>query len=250
MPYKMHHPQLPDLTPTGWDVNCTVNNEPFCCVNTLADDFLCTESGWVKDIHFWGSWMGDVEGNITKFRFEIYSNEPGPPSKPNQRLWWCEVPYDSIHVERLSTMSPIEGWYCPCCGTVHPGDHLWYFQYNVSLKMAPWFCQEAGRIYWLNIQAFVAPTPAACWGWKTARPEDQWMDDAVYRCGPAGQWLPLKDPQNPLRSMDQAFVITGDAVPPTKVPTVSEVGLIILALLLAATGAFFMIRRSVRARAA
>ncbi|MFH1700549.1 MAG: hypothetical protein ABIE07_08170, partial [Candidatus Zixiibacteriota bacterium] len=43
-PHKMHFPQLPDET--GWAVNAT---QPLI----IADDFLCTESGLIKDIHFW-----------------------------------------------------------------------------------------------------------------------------------------------------------------------------------------------------
>ena len=48
-PHKMHWPQLPD--PNGLDVMAT---EPF----VLADDFECAETGYIKDIHFWGSWFG------------------------------------------------------------------------------------------------------------------------------------------------------------------------------------------------
>ena len=51
MPHKMHFPQLPD--PYGWDVNVTHF--------TLADDFRCTGSGPVNDIHFWISTRGDQE---------------------------------------------------------------------------------------------------------------------------------------------------------------------------------------------
>ena len=46
--HKMHFPQLPDED--GWDVNAT-------WPKVLADDWTCSETGWVKDIHFWGSWM-------------------------------------------------------------------------------------------------------------------------------------------------------------------------------------------------
>ena len=44
--YKMHYPQMPD--PTGWDI-CLVDQ-------WVADDFTCTESGPITDIHFWISW--------------------------------------------------------------------------------------------------------------------------------------------------------------------------------------------------
>ena len=47
--YKMHYPQMPD--PEGWDV-CLV-------CQWLADDFGCTETGPITDIHFWISWHAD-----------------------------------------------------------------------------------------------------------------------------------------------------------------------------------------------
>jgi hypothetical protein len=51
--HKMHYPQLPD--PGGWDVNATGNvSLPNSIM--LADDFRCTETGYIDDMHFWGSW--------------------------------------------------------------------------------------------------------------------------------------------------------------------------------------------------
>jgi hypothetical protein len=41
--HKMHFPQMPD--PVGWDVNF----HDFY----LADDWRCSETGPVTDIHFW-----------------------------------------------------------------------------------------------------------------------------------------------------------------------------------------------------
>jgi len=55
--------QNPD--PLGWDVYAQY---PMI----LADDFLCTETELVKDIHFWGSWFADDVGEITSFDFNIY----------------------------------------------------------------------------------------------------------------------------------------------------------------------------------
>ena len=65
--------QLPDLSTsqpgaiTGMDVNATWQNTstvvppvpvyPF--VKVLADDFPCTMTGPITDIHIWGSWLND-----------------------------------------------------------------------------------------------------------------------------------------------------------------------------------------------
>ena len=53
--HKMHFPQLPDED--GWDVRAS-----YLC---LADDWVCSEDGYVKDIHFWGSWQEGNAGLIT-----------------------------------------------------------------------------------------------------------------------------------------------------------------------------------------
>ena len=49
-PHKMHFPQLPD--PDGWDVN--INGD------AMFDDWKCSSTGPVEDIHFWVSNKGDV----------------------------------------------------------------------------------------------------------------------------------------------------------------------------------------------
>ncbi|MDP8315048.1 MAG: hypothetical protein RAP70_08250 [Candidatus Celaenobacter antarcticus] len=68
--HKMHYPQLPD--PFGWDVNAT-------CPKVLADDWQCSETGYIWDIHFWGSWLDDIVGTITQFHLSVHDNIIGPP---------------------------------------------------------------------------------------------------------------------------------------------------------------------------
>ena len=57
-PYKMHFPQLPD--PGGWDVAFSD------WVPQLADDWQCTETGPVDDVHIWYSWEGDSAVSSTR----------------------------------------------------------------------------------------------------------------------------------------------------------------------------------------
>ena len=59
--HKMHSPQLPD--PNGWDVSATVDGQMVPPL-VLADDWQCSETGYIKDIHFWGSWLGGTRGEI------------------------------------------------------------------------------------------------------------------------------------------------------------------------------------------
>jgi len=71
--HKMHFPQLPDED--GWDVNATY---PII----LADDWECSESGYVKDVHFWGSWLHDYTGIIDSFVLSIHSDVPAGVTPP------------------------------------------------------------------------------------------------------------------------------------------------------------------------
>ncbi|HXA44220.1 MAG TPA: hypothetical protein VNZ25_01840, partial [Candidatus Angelobacter sp.] len=42
----------------------------------LADDFPCSSSGPISDIHIWGSWLSDTQGLITNFWLGIYNDVP------------------------------------------------------------------------------------------------------------------------------------------------------------------------------
>ena len=72
--HKMHWPQLPDLDPTGVEVCMYGDIYPYA---SLADDFRCTESGPITDIHIWGSFQDEVKpsggpGTLT-FQIKILS---------------------------------------------------------------------------------------------------------------------------------------------------------------------------------
>jgi hypothetical protein len=82
--WKMHFPQWPDLTELGVDV---FTEEPL----TLADDFMCTQTGPITDISIWCSWKWDefVPG-ITFFELGLWSDIPEGPdghSQPGEQLW-------------------------------------------------------------------------------------------------------------------------------------------------------------------
>ena len=87
--YKMHFPQLPD--PNGTDV--AIYNDTTGEQQPIADDWLCTETDSVTDIHIWGSWKNDSKGEIESFNVSIWSDFPdndGPGynySHPNESLW-------------------------------------------------------------------------------------------------------------------------------------------------------------------
>lgn len=193
--HKMHFPQLPD--PNGWDVHATA---PMVC----ADDWMCSETGNVKDIHFWGSWLGDNEGTITKFKIEIFNDIPAgtnyPYSRPGKQLWYREITDFQIR----GPYQGAQGWYWPESGQWNYPDHNRYYQYNIFLDREDWFPQEQGKIYWLAISAFVQGNEK--WGWKSSC--IHWNDDACWAYDDEWNWIDLWEP--PYDSVSDSFSATFD----------------------------------------
>jgi len=204
--HKMHFPQLPD--PTGWDVNIT-------SPAVVADDFLCTQSGPISDIHFWASWWGDDAGQIVKIHASIHKDvrEPGLPSRPEIVPEWEQDFDPSQFVVRPWGGPSPQGWYDPASGQFDPTNHQQTIQVNIPQIDAP-FIQQRGTIYWLDLSVIVEPGPGtaapARLGWKTSL--EHWEDDAAWGLidppltSPTG-WQEVIDPVTGV-SLDMAFVIT------------------------------------------
>jgi hypothetical protein len=246
---KMHFAQLPDLSMWGMDVQVD------CNTTILGDDWECTETGFVSDIHLWFSSLGDgypTVNTINHVYVAIYSNNPGPPSMPAELLW--EHYYDpddpEIKIRMVCDDCP-QGRYEPETGLYVPMDHQEVWQLNITNIVDP-FEQQAGTIYWLV--AWISPEipMPGFFGWKTSDfftyPDPYtgaaFMDDAVFaNCliGPPYLWLPNTYPiGHPYegQSFDLAFVITTTAI-----PTLNQWGLIVLVLLLVATSVILIRRR-------
>jgi len=211
-PYKMHWPQLPDQTSTGMDV--------VMYPNTIADDFLCTESGPIRDIHFWASFADDClpAGGVesVSFTVDIYEDIPAsestPFSHPGKLLWNDYINPDEYTVNQLPEAP--QGWFDPDTGTYQPSGNTAVYQYNFCPDET--FVQEEGTIYWLQIKPiywFQYPSPLVpdfLVGWKTSPTAQHWNDDAVW-LDPNLGWLPLQYPQEHVlagKSVDLAFVIS------------------------------------------
>jgi len=195
--HKMHFPQLPDLE--GWDVNATYPK-------ILADDWQCSRSGPIEDIHFWGSWK-DLDGAPWTddfppwppyFWLSIHRNIPAdidtPWSRPGELLWGWEGEIPGIPYEPPA----MEHWFDPNTGEYFCNDHIPYWRYDFFFDQAypppDSFYQDKDSIYWLNITYFpYEPEPPCQWGWKSSR--DHFMDDAVYTDeDPFGPWYPMFEP--------------------------------------------------------
>lgn len=220
---KMHYPQLPD--PYGWDVafNDTV----------LADDWQCSQSGAVSDIHFWISFRGYNEPIppaiiSPTFAVSIFSDIPAgtvaPYSMPGDLLWSQIFTPDQYDVQ-LAGCSP-QGWLNPLTQEALPEDHLAYFQVDIDFIADP-FVQEEGTIYWLGLQLLSDTFPYEI-GWKTSE-SPHFNDDAVYLLGEQGYQelvYPYNDPfGRGGQSIDLAFVITPE---PTTIGLLTLGGLALL----------------------
>ncbi|MFH1700605.1 MAG: dockerin type I repeat-containing protein, partial [Candidatus Zixiibacteriota bacterium] len=200
--HKMHYPQLPDEA--GWDVLATAP-----AVMLAADDWQCGETGWIKDLHFWGSWKNGIEGQIVRFNVHIYPDVPAGQDKPYSHpdyymLWDRQITEFTIVPVESSTS---QGWYDPDTEEYLTDDHQDYFRYDITLNEEDWFWQEEGTIYWIAISAEVVDYENYQWGWKSS--QDHFLDDAVWLSIPDG-WVELYEPTDFTQSLDFAFVITGE----------------------------------------
>jgi hypothetical protein len=203
-PYKMHFPQLPDLT--GWDVAVQTASPPPPAA--VADDWLCTASGPVSDIHIWFSMRGDVGPALTLnslMAFSIWSDVPatsGQFSRPGTLLW------SQIFSPANFTIRPYaagnQGWYDPNQGLVVPNDHQQVWQLNLTGIANP-FMQQQGTTYWLGVN-FEPGVWGGEPGWKTS--VDHYNDSAVWWDFTNSTWNKLVDPVTGQGPIDMAFVIT------------------------------------------
>lgn len=206
--HKMHFPQLPDRD--GLDVD-------FLSPHFLADDWLCTETGPVSDIHFWVSHRGDEIPIINDLQLEIFSNIPASPdvgfSMPGESLWQASLLDDTFTFATAPGGIGDQGWFDPYTGEYIPNDHDSFFQINITDITDP-FIQREGEIYWLGISIDTSSPD----GWKTADLDlypsphtgNHYEDDAVFRLED-GTWRELRYPighQLEGQSIDLAFVIT------------------------------------------
>jgi len=200
-PYKMHNPQMPDEN--GWDIN--VHDY------VLADDWQCSETGPVTDVHFWLSWQGDGgdPSMINTITLSIHDDVPADPgagipfSHPGQQLWG-----GTFTVGQFIGRGPFAGdqgfAYEPDDPSqwVRP-DHSNYWQINIT-NIQDAFVQQEGTIYWLDVN--VQTDQGTVVGWKTSL--DHWNDQAVFWDDPSQSWLRVIDDPITGDPIDMSFVIT------------------------------------------
>ena len=199
--FKMHYPQLP--LQGGLDVEFAASY--------LADDWQCTESGPVTDVHLWISWMQNLVQDIGSIRMEVYSDIPADQSGLGYSipggvpLWSREMFPNDFTVREMAP--DLQGWYDPSSGEWGLQDHDIWQQINIAPISDP-FIQEAGNIYWLALSFQNAAGQGLPYvGWKESA--DHFNDDAVWldTSEPVWVWRELTHPEQGY-SLDLAFVIT------------------------------------------
>ena len=223
--YVVKWHQDPDLTPMGIDVNASVSFRDY----VLADDFLCTSTGPLTDIHVFGSWLGDYlpfgeDPLAVHFTLSFHADIPAEESPtgysmPGEVLWVSEFEPGTFKAEPFA-IGLEEGWLNAPDDYIWPADTVcWEYAFHVDPHMA--FIQrgteEEPIVYWLDVKAQVLDGEAL-FGWKTSL--THWNDDAVWGEGAEpypGPWNELRYPPGHElmgQSIDLAFTLMEDTVTP------------------------------------
>jgi hypothetical protein len=223
--------QFPDRSSAGYDILSGTlpggNGLPII----LADDFQCTQTGPITDIHIWASWLGVAASTSTTvppipITLGIWSDVPAVtnatgrvPSHPGTNLWSQTFAAGQYVARPVASVPNGETFWDPDpapAGAVL-GTEFILWQYNFYPTNP--FVQKFGTNYWLSVQAGTAQTGTSqpLFGWKTTA-TNHWNDDAVFgHVDPAsgqavGDWKELIDPKTPAgtpqRSLDFSFVLT------------------------------------------
>lgn len=186
-----------------------------------ADDWVCTTTDPVSDVHWWGSWLGWGERTPPAlpdaFHIAIWTDVPvgvEPFSHPGQVLWeYYAATYSWEFV----------GWDFDPRDPMMPPEACFYFECDIP--QAQWFHQEGAQtIYWVSISALYSTQPTEyVYGWKTTpRVDSLAPDDAVAIWDPlmpipgsvynggGPLWWPT-----PQDSWDTAFILTSKSPEPT-----------------------------------
>ena len=126
-PSKMHYPQLPTMS--AQDMS-----------KILADDWLCTGSGPVEDIHFW-TFKEAFSLDLIPIYVIICSNDP------NYNGLGYSAPYAMVWDRYFQPADyTVRDW-----GTSH-------WQFNITDIDDP-FIQTEGQTYWLGLRIQTEPEP-------------------------------------------------------------------------------------------
>ena len=166
----------------------------------LADDFLCTNSGPITDIHIWGSWTNNLHGPITNFWIGIYSDVPASnngtiffPSHPGNLLWFQDF---GTNFSEAPYATGSEFFYNPTNnGNLGTDNQAWYYCFFPTNPFPQQGSINNPTNYWLAIHAQIAG-PITLFGWKSTT--NLYNDAAVWGTlvgsFPNGIWKSMTNP--------------------------------------------------------
>lgn len=204
----------------GWNEHSFYTEGP-----VVADDFLCSDTRPITDVHWWGSyegWLADVsppqELAPVMFHVGLWTDVPisknGVFSHPGEMIKEWVVSLGDLSEEAVG------------CDYYPEYTSETCFLYNFNIPEGDWFSQDEGpNIYWVSIAAMYDTLPEILrWGWKTR--DHFFNDEAVIITAPVnpgtgytyetGMPMSLAYQRGP---WDMAFEITTNVPPPTPTPT-------------------------------
>jgi hypothetical protein len=136
----------------------------------LADDFVCTNTGPVSDIHLWGSWAKDQQPdpNIS-FWLAVYDDVPVSPtnnfSHPGNLLWNQQFPPGQYVQSFWGTGS--EAFLDPGPpNIIGPESNIWYYCFTPT-NLTQYGSLANPSNYWLMVYATLPSGSTNMYGWKT-----------------------------------------------------------------------------------
>lgn len=218
MPARAHWPntnatkfvQFPDQSQSGLDVWMA---QPLI----LADDFLCTNTGPITDIHLWTSWLNDLINPNAAIMLGIWSDQPAGPvgySRPAQLLW--SQLFNPGQYQYQPWATGFEYFWNPEGDIMGSDQTIWQYNFYPMEPFTQTGSLQNPVVYWLS--ATVVAPPGMTLGWKTST--NHWNDQAVYGHGIGGvtDWKPMKDPRTQI-PLDLSFAITTTKTPTNPPPT-------------------------------
>lgn len=141
----------------------------------LADDFVCTNSGPISDIHLWGSWLSNnYLTNTITFWLGIYDDVPaiaGPvpaPSHPGTNLLWQQWFAPGKYAETNWTANASEQFLDPGPTNILGGDsEVWYYCFYPTNAFQQLGTPTNSKTYWLAAYAQLPAGIPQLYGWKT-----------------------------------------------------------------------------------
>ncbi len=183
----------------------------------LADDFICTNTGPITDIHIWGSWLNDLADQNTTFWLGIYDDVPavnGPnpiQSRPGTNLVWQQYFGPGQYAESFYANGICQLFDPGPPATMGPDSKTYYYCFYPTNPPVQQGTATAPRIYWLAVYAMPSQGTANLFGWKSSALPRQ-FDISTHTPWPGSApitsaWVPTYDSSPNRVAIDLAFKV-------------------------------------------